>query len=275
MTVRSESAPADFRVFLQEQLEERCRVNSQYSLRSFARSLGIGSSDLSKLIRLRRQLSDASLVKLANKLRLDPEVTELYRASLRKSQNTKQKRAGAIKAPENFREVSLDAFRIVGDWYHFAILELMKVRGFRSESRWIARRLGLTTSEVNIAIQRLQQCGFLEIKPDGTWVDHAGSTSSISATYADVAARRQQRQILEKAIYAVENIPMPHASQSSMLMAINKANLPAAREMIKDFRRKLCALLEEGTYKDDIYYLTVGLFPILKPMESGEVNETN
>ena len=49
---------------------------------------------------------------------------------------------------------------------HQAILELTQVKGFQIDSRWIARRPGISVDEVNVALQRLLRLGS-QIAPAG------------------------------------------------------------------------------------------------------------
>jgi uncharacterized protein (TIGR02147 family) len=252
----------DFRRHLQDELAARCEHNSRYSLRAFAQCLGIGSSDLSKLIRQKRRLTDVTLVRLATRLGLTPDEIEPYREALRQSPTRVSARAGATAAGDDYRQLSTDTFRLLGDWYHMAILELIKVRGFQPSEKWVARRLRISASEVNIAVQRLTRLGLLEITADGRWVCLEGSTTSVSNEYTDAAKKRLQRQILGKAAQALDDVPFADRDQSAILMAVNRKHLPAAKDMIRDFRRRLCALLEEGDDKEEVYYLTVSLFPV-------------
>jgi len=266
----SQSPGADFRLFLQDELASRCQKNSRYSLRAFARSLGIGSSDLSKLIRRQRQLSPEMLSKLANRLDLDPETLREYSEALELQLKIHRQVHAATQTPaDNYRQISLDTFRLIADWYHFAILELIKVRGFRGHSAWIAKRLGLTASEVNIAVQRLKRLNFLEVTSRGKWCDKVGATTSVSNGHTDSAKRLQQRQILTKSIEALEDIPLELRDHSTVVMAIDSSRIPAAKGMIRDFRRQLSTLLEKGSDKDQVYVLNVSLFPVTK----GEIHD--
>jgi len=245
---------SDFRILLQNELAARCTSNPRYSLRAFAKHLGVGSSDLSKFIRRKRQLSETTLLRLANRLGLAPEKTEHYRQAL----------SGVKTKSSEYHQVSMDQFHLVSDWYHFAILELIKVKGFRPEPAWVAHRLGISVSEVNIAVQRLMRLGYLEISARGKWLDKVGSTSTVNMEYTTLAKRLLQKQILEKAMQALEEVEFERRDQSAILMAVNSKNLPAARALAAKFRRDLSALLEKGNRKDQIYYLTVSLFPVLK-----------
>ena len=255
----------DFLSYLQAELQERCSRNPQYSLRAFARSLNIGSSDLSKFIRRQRIPTERTVTRLSKHLSLDPDVIESFREVSRGQTDLKKKikKAGSTSKKQKFKQISLDSFRVIADWYNLAILELMKINGFKTDHAWIAKRLGISVNEVNIAVQRLISLEMLEITSKGKWIDRIGPTSTISKEYTNMALKRQLRQVLEKSIHALEHVHVTERDQSAVLMAINRRNLPAAKELIREFREKMCALLISGN-KDDVYYLTVSLFPILQ-----------
>ena len=64
-----------------------------------------------------------------------------------------------------------------------------------------------------------------------------------------------------KAIDSLEKDPIDVRDMSGITMAISTRKLPEARKLIMDFRRKLCAFLEDG-HKDAVYRLNVQLFPL-------------
>lgn len=249
----------DFREILQDELINRCRKNPSYSLRAFAKSLNIGSSSLSKLIHKKRNLSRAMLMKLANRLEIDPASLANYQYNLRGSKKVQN---GNGTAADKYREILSDSFQLVSDWYPLAILELSRCAGFKTNPRWIAKRLGLTLNQVNIAVQRLQRLGLLEILDNDNWKPCPDGTTSIYNESSDVARRRHQRQILERAIHALDNFPVEKRDQTAMLMAVNSKRIKAAKQRIKKFRRSLCSFLENGGPRDEVYYLSVSLFPV-------------
>src|SRR5207253_10375366 len=71
----------------------------------------------------------------------------------------------------HFHELSEDVFMIVSEWYHLAILEVMKLEDFTPNVRWVAQRLNVNSNQVKIAIERLQRVGILEITLKGKWID--------------------------------------------------------------------------------------------------------
>jgi len=249
----------DFRELLQDELISRCRKNPSYSLRAFAKSLNIGSSSLSKLLHKKRNLSKTMLMKLANRLELDPSSITSYEHNLRGS---KAGLNGKKTIDADYREILSDSFQLISDWYPLAILELSRCKGFKTNPRWIAKRLGLTLNQVNIAVQRLQRLGLLEILDNDNWKPCPDGTTSIYNESSDVARRRHQRQILERAIHALDNFPVEKRDQTAMLMAVNSKRIKAAKQRIKKFRRSLCSFLENGGPRDEVYYLSVSLFPV-------------
>jgi hypothetical protein len=68
---------------------------------------------------------------------------------------------------------------------------------------------------------------------------------------------------LLQALEALEDVPLESRDQSSMTMAIDPSLLPEAKAKIRDFRRSLCAFLQENARpKSEIYQLSISLFPV-------------
>lgn len=244
------TAGPDFRSLLQNELLRRCQKNPGYSLRSFARALQISPSSLSRILKGERTLAPKSRAKIATRLGLDPaEVSELAPGTLARGEVLQ------------FQALGADAFAAISDWYHYAILELTHIQGFRSEPRWVAKRLGITVSEVNAAVERLVRLGMLKVS-EGQWIHDSGNHTNVTADQRAAGFRKLQRQILEQALKALDETPIERRDQGSMTMAINTKRLPEAIEMLTRFRREMCALLEQDVQRDDVYQLSVSLFPI-------------
>ncbi|MDD0854691.1 TIGR02147 family protein [Halobacteriovorax sp. GB3] len=245
-----------FKTYLQNELISRCDKNPSYSLRAFAKSLKIEPSALSQIIRGKRKLTKKMTLRLANELDIAPYKTSLYYEVSSKPE-----------AP--FKELTLDLFEVLSDWYHFAILELMNVSSFSTDPAWIARTLGLTVSEVNISISRLQKLEMLKIDEDGKWHDLTGGKTNLGdPSLTNQAFKRYQRKILKLSEKSLEDTPIQYRDHSGTTMAIDSSKIPEAKELIKEFRRKMGKLLT-GKNEDQVYQLQISLYP-LSDIKKGE-----
>jgi uncharacterized protein (TIGR02147 family) len=257
-TVHPTEVP-DFRLFLQEELVERLKSNPRYSLRAFARALKVDPSLLSKILRGKRRISRQLLPQLVQRLDLSPAEAERYLATDGHTQS----------ATASYKQITLDHFHLISDWYHYAIFELVSVKGFCRDFRWIARALGITVPEAQAAVERLFRLGLLKEDAEGGWQQSESNITTIGSEYTATALRRMQKQILEMGIVALENTPVEERDQTAMTMAIDSSLLPEARKRIKRFRRELCDLLQKDRPRDGVYHLAITLYPVARPASEG------
>ena len=106
----------------------------------------------------------------------------------------------------------------------------------------------------------------LEIK-NNKWVDKSQNITNISGDFTNAAKKSLQKQILEKALIAIDEVPFSKRNHTSMTMAIDSQLLPKANDCIVKFRRELCAILQESKNKDAVYELGVALFPVTQTLK--------
>lgn len=243
---------------LKAELARRCRQNPAYSLRSFAKSLGLSPGYLSNLLKGQRRFTPKTLALVSEQLSLDPtELARFRRAASRKP---------AVDDLEgaSYRRIELDQFQFIADWFHFAILELTTLRDFEASPKYIARKLGINSHQAADALSRLERLGYLARDKRGKLKLVEEHNTTIGRPVAHAAAREQQRQFLELALKALQETPLEKRSQTSMTMAIPADRLPEATEAITEFRRKLTALLQRPGARDSVYQLSISFFPLTK-----------
>ncbi len=246
----------DFRLYLQQELIRRCEKNPGYSLRSFARSLGFHHTTLSRLLSGKRSLNSKSIQSLCQALKLSTAETSLFL----ESETDPTKQAGNAQ----FRDLTMDTFISVSEWYHDAILELTHVKGFKGDPKWIAKALGITPAEVKAAADRLQRLELLAITPRKQWVDLSrDNTTNITNDFTSAALRKLQKKILELSLDALEELPRTHRDHTSTTLAIDSADLPEIKERIKKFRFDLTAFVQRKNVEaNSVYQLAVSIFPL-------------
>lgn len=270
-----------YRSFLKAELASRVASNPRYSLRAFARGLGIPASHLSAIHHGRRNLSLDTAGKVARKLGLDGPAHEYFLIlvqlealrpdagpELREALRARAKALKSDCALAQVRDLSLDAFRAISDWYHLPILEitgLVDPRARRLDARWVAARLGIKAIEVEAATERLERLELLERAADGTYrKTYVHGLFQSAASHAPL--RRFHQTLLQKAQIALEEQAPTDRYVGSQTFAMHPAQLAGAREVIEAFRRQLVAYFDgSGSAdaqlpKEQVYFLGVQLF---------------
>lgn len=257
------SAPY-YRLYLQSELSRRCRKNPRYSLRAFAGHLGMDPGAFSRILSGKRPLSPRLAKKLSDTLSLAPNDQLRFLNSVAQDRAWQGMRTlmGPAPSPEVTEEISHDRFQVIADLYHYAILELTYVEGFRPDARWIARALGITAIEAQLALARLLRLGLLE-KKDGTFKKTKKQITTKDKHATTPALRRHQKQSLSGASESLERDPIEDRDITSMTMAVDPDKLPLAKRLIAEFTQQLCETLETGRQRR-VYELGIHLYPLQK-----------
>jgi uncharacterized protein (TIGR02147 family) len=263
-----------FRKVLQEEWIKRREKNSNYSLRRYARFLGVPAASLSLIINGRSCPSLKNATKMSAALSLAPDLQNKFFSSVAKAQmgrglkriSRKIREISSMIENETSQDLSLDVFRTISDWYHYAILMIAKTEGFKPDPKWIASQLGMSAADVVLAIDRLKKVGLLEITKKGQWEIQENFTLA-DKHITTRALKSHQRQILEKALNSLEEDPLELRSMTSHTMAIDPEKIPKAKLLIAKFTKDLEKLLEGGRRKQ-VYQLGLALFPLQKERKS-------
>ncbi|MGZ3656655.1 MAG: TIGR02147 family protein, partial [Bdellovibrionota bacterium] len=232
--------------------------NPQYSLRAFAKSLEIDSSTLSALIRRKRPLTAKTAQRLIANLGItDPSHSQsLLLGVLGQSDEA---------APE-YQQLDIEAAEVISSWEHFAIRSLLQLDGYRPNTKQIARRLNIPHGITLEALNRMARLG-LVVQQGEIWLDTGKNLATPVNSVPNAALRGALRQYMVKAIDSLEKDPLDSRDMSGITMAIAAKKVPEARKLILDFRRRLCAFLEDGQ-KNSVYRLNVQLFPLALPEDN-------
>lgn len=253
--------------FLNSEFFKRKHRNGSYSLRAFARDLGLSPSSLSDILRSRKNVGEKTAEKIADKLRLKiKEKAYLKDLVLAESAKSEKVRAHAVERIEaakktvRYRPLAEDQFKLISDWYHAAILELVNVAGFDSSPKWIANRLGIQIDEAKAALTRLEGLRMLK-KVGGAYraVEDDGYEAIIEQPSS--AIRKFQRQVISMSIDSLFEDSGDEREILSMILAVPRSQLPAfrmdMRKFVSDFWQKI-----EDVPKDDLYSFSMQLCPV-------------
>ncbi len=246
-------AQLEIRTLLRDEFTRRKNKNSNYSLRSFARSLGVNPSALSEIMNSDRPITRKMGGKLLDGLSVDPK-KHLNLQSMLQTRNS----LGDAK----YVLMDMDQYHLITDWQYYAVLSLAEVKGFKGEPEWIAKRLNISVRQAEQALQGLIRLELLIPNEQGKLVA-SGIQLTTTAEISNHWIRSRHLSNLELAKESLETDSLDIRDFSEITMAVDTKKLPKAKEMIKKFRRELCTFMESGS-KNEVYKLCVQLFPLSK-----------
>jgi uncharacterized protein (TIGR02147 family) len=256
-----------YRDILRHHLVERIESNPRYSMRAFSRDLKISPSRLSEILNGKQGLSEKWARKISTQLQLNPTETESFCAKVLatdgRAKETREKAAlklQADKKQQEYQQLDFDTFKIISDWYHYAIIELTQVKRFQSSPAWIAKRLGISEYEAKLAVERLLKLELL--KSNKGRLTGTGKSLTTTNGIPSEAIRNFNKQILTKAKAAISTQDITERDISTLTVAVRKKDLPIIMEKLKTFRRELNTYLSDSVQNDgdEVYSLALQFF---------------
>jgi uncharacterized protein (TIGR02147 family) len=236
---------------LKAEFSRRCRANPKYSLRAFAKAMGISHTLISLIFAGKRSITAKTAMQLSDRLGWSPAQRKRLEGHDLKM---------TLNGDSGFSTMDLDQFEVIADWHHYAILSLLEVPRSKFDAKWIANRLGINPLEAQYAMERLQRLGLVAFSR-GRW-RQTGKSIKVENNISTPATRRFHRQLLERAIQSLENDPISTRDFSSITFAMDASQVQYALERIRRFRRDLCKELEERAEPNEVYQLMVQIFPL-------------
>ncbi len=261
---------ASYHDLLSEEFEKRRQMNESYSLRAYARDLGLAAPRLSQILNKKQGLSVTSAEAVAKKLRLNHEKTQWFCSNVGSlhSRSSKQRLRFQKKALEYksasrvLSEIQLEYFKVISDWYHFAILELTYLDDFQNDNKWMAEILGIEEKEVESAIKRLKNLELLE-ESEGKLVDKFKFLETPN-DIPSLSLKKFHTQLLKKANIALYEQNVEEREISSNIFAVDKKRLPELKERLRDFRREFDMDVSKHENKNAVYCLGIQFFDITR-----------
>lgn len=265
----------DFRQILKSELAERISQNPSYSLRAFARDLDLSAAQVSHLLNGRKGVSPQAAEKIGKRLGWTAKEIEFFcslvASEYARSRTSKQVAREQLKkydlVDQNAIELQLDLFKIVADWHHFAILELLKLSRQKQTVRSIAKRFLISEIEVDLAFERMIRLGLVEKNKNGFELqqDTVLSTENMSSD----AIRKFHSQVLEKAKTALMTQAVQERYFRTQFFPVRCQDVSAAQTEIREFFEKFTQKFSNGSGGDEVYSLGVQYFRLSESEKEG------
>jgi len=266
---------ASARRFLLDAVEQKQKQESKFSIRQWAKDMGMSSHVLMVLVlQGKRNLTLKQVPFLSKGLNLSTPERMYFQALIQMDQ---------AKSPEEkelcshwmqdlnpgriLRVREVDEYRVISHWVHMAILSMTELKDFTGTPEEIHSRLGgkVTLLEVRSALERLKELKLITLK-NGV----LKATFHQVTTKDDVAnrgVRAYHQQVAQLAADAVEAQSIDEREFQSFAISVPKNKIQLAKSMIRKFRTQFAKAMssEPG---DDVYQTNLHFFKLTeKPKE--------
>lgn len=255
--VTTSTSASQFRAALFEELMHRRNKNPLYSLRAFARDLQVSTTCLSDVLAQKRNFSKKNALKVARSLGMSVDSVES---------------AAPTPAPARegyqLRQLSEEEFEQISDWYHYAILNLAKLRTNNANPDWIARRLGIETEQAKTSLDRLMAAGLIQVSSGRL---HRTSLPLTAGNGGPSPAQRKfHKQFLALAEGSLERDPIESREFVAATLAIDPSRIEEAKTMMFEALKNIAAFLELGDagHRKEVYALGLQFFPLTRGSEN-------
>lgn len=260
----------DYRAYLRSVYSERHGRNPSYSLRAMARQIGCAPSTLSEIMSGKKRLSPTKALSTALKLGLQSSEAEYFQLLVQADgardpalRRYVTERMEELR-PRDGRQLTLDNFRLISDWYHLPALELSR-QGVTAAV--VAQRLGITSIEAATALERLERLELVTKEAAGRYRRVPGNVQTSSQIPSE-ALRSYHRQMLTRATESLETQTPQEKVVGSETFAFDPALLEEARRITDQYLNEIGALSKKSKNPSEVYHVGAQFFRITKKEKS-------
>lgn len=243
-------------VFLKHKFDEAKKTNPLFSIRSFALKAGVSSGAMTEILHGKRRISSNIVQKISENLSLNPGERAQFVGEIKNSDDSKQ---GSSTKPTIF--LTRRQFQFITEGHHFALVALLDTEGFQNETSWISQRLGISETQVELAIHRLVQARILRIE-DGV-LKKDNLTFSTSDDVVDSFVALSHVDSLKSARKSVLNDPVELRDFTQFCIPTDPNLLPQVKERIRSFQDDIEKMMKDSK-TTEVYKLAIQFFPMTK-----------
>lgn len=234
----------------------------KYSLRLFAKDLGISSGRLNALLRGTNLPSARTLKLITTRLKLPATSIREFQAAIEQE----KKRRLLNKADIILKQ---EDYSIIVDWVPYAIMCLIQTQNFIMTSENVAISLGISKRRADQNIKKLIDLNLIE------YVNKKWQPSNLKmTTETDIPStliRQSHEEKMNLALQRMGEVDVVARDFSSIVFPMDPELIGVAKRMLMDFRRSLAEAMS-GKCITEVYALNIQLFPLTKNYSEGPVS---
>lgn len=230
---------------------KRKLVNHRYSQRAYARYLDVSSATVSQLLKgnLRWNLLPKIGLKILKKIDIAPTDRKKILHQL------------DVVEPIHRKSMKKEDYRILTDWTYGALHASQDLPLPLRAPEHLVKRFGLKQSTIGNILRELEKLGML--KWDATKSNYETTSTLVDAGDgpSDEMIQKHHQNAAQLSIKALREVPANERNFSAVTFVGSSRQLEEVRKEFRKFEDKVMSLMNQDQENDEVYQLSIGLFP--------------
>ena len=253
--------------YLSAVLKERKSQNSSYSLRAFARDLGLSPTTTSHFLNSKIKITPKIMSQIVSSLKL-PKKQERYFKLLATFEGTKSEdvRIELLSQLKTYSKVwtvvesaKSHQWNLLEHWFILPVLEFLPIIRKKTEIKEIAKRLNLKIEDVEMSIEALIQSGIVFENSEGQYL-RTNKQIIFDSAQPDLGLQSFHRQMLMKARSALVEQDNHEKFVGSETFAVASENISEIKEILETCFQQVLAICQKPQNPTDVYHLGIQMF---------------
>lgn len=263
----------DARDYLKDFLALKKRSSSSFSLRAWAKQLGMKShAPLHDILNKKRNIPKSLVPELLKSIKLVGREKEYFEVLIdyQRAKSGEQKKIYKEKleriSPVELRTINdIDAYKYITDPLHIILAEMTQLKSYNPSSLWIKQSLRETKNlkEIEDIIKRLKQLKVIEEKEEKTikHPEHIYTEIEIESS----VIQSYHKECMQMAIEQISKQTVQNKEYNSLCFNIKKTQLPKIKEELRKFVNQMINDFEAPAHEgDESYQLNLQFFSLTK-----------
>ena len=261
----------DYRIFLQDYYKLCKSHNSRFSLRSFAQKIELNVSNLTRILKGERNISDSTAERLIQCLKLRDHEAGYFRLLVHYNQarNFSDKQV-LYEQIQTFRKLKL---RNLGpqydeyftNWYNIALRELINVIPEKKKSADYANLLlpSPKPKDIRKSFALLLKLGLVKENKDGT-LEVVEKFVKTPDEWTGTTIHSFQTEMARLGMEALNRFPKTDRNINTFTLSLSSEGFSKTVEAIKRVQQEIAEIAASDKNPDRVYELNLELFPLSK-----------
>lgn len=261
--------------FLRDSYNEKRKANERFSLRAWAKQLGLKSpTSLHAVIQGQRKIPLNYHEGLVSSLKLSDEESYylLVLISYEHAKNDLQKlsfleKLQVLRKYKNLSMHELANFEFLSDPFYTCLVEMTDLKDFQSEVSWIQKNNRITkdANQIKCVLSNLLEEGYLQSNEDRVFKAHTHTTN-----VHDLANLGSQKYHRNTSLLAAESVQVQSVDErefNSYSMNIESKNLDKIKASMREYVKRFIAEFEAPAGEgDSTYQLNLQFFSLTEKL---------